>query len=64
MLTTKITLFMTKEFREIYCANCKKIVGVYNVRFFNEDKIGELLKTSHSFHVKAGHEVKVRLSQK
>ena len=55
---------MTKEFREIYCANCKKIVGIYNVRFFSDDKIIDLLKASHSFHVKAGHEVKVRLIQK
>lgn len=55
---------MIKEFREIYCANCKKIIGIYNIRFFNEDKIGELLKTNHGFHVKAGHEIKISIVQK
>lgn len=57
-------IVMVKDFREIYCVNCKKTVGVYSVRFFNEDKISELLKNSHAFHVKAGHEIKIRLIQK
>ena len=34
------------EFREIYCMNCKKILGCYNIKFYNEDKIGELLKNT------------------
>ena len=35
------------EFREVYCTNCKKVLGRYNIKFYNEDKIGELLKTTH-----------------
>ena len=48
------------EFREIYCTNCKKILGRYNFKFYNEDKIGELLKTTHSTHVRNGHQVNIR----
>ena len=48
------------EFKEIYCLNCKKILGRYNIKFYNDDKINELLKTTHSMHVKKGHEVSIR----
>ena len=48
------------EFREIYCSSCKKVLGCYNTKFYSEDKIGELLKTSHSIHVRDGHSINVR----
>jgi len=48
------------EFREIYCNNCKKVLGRYNRRYFTDDKIGELLKTSHASHVREGHVIKLR----
>lgn len=48
------------EFREIYCSSCKKILGLYNIKFYNDDKIGELLKTSHSIHVRDGHSINIR----
>lgn len=48
------------EFREVYCTNCKKVLGRYNVKYYNEDKIGELLKTAHSYHVKSGHQINIR----
>lgn len=48
------------EFREVYCTNCKKVLGRYNIKFYNEDKIGELLKTTHSSHVRSGHQVNIR----
>ena len=48
------------EFNEIYCLNCKKILGRYNIKFYNDDKIGELLKTTHSMHIRNGHEVNIR----
>ena len=34
------------EFKEVYCINCKKVLGRYNIKFYNDDKIGELLKTT------------------
>jgi len=48
------------EFREIYCNNCKKVLGRYNIKFFSADKIGELIKLRHVSHIRKGHEVKVR----
>ena len=48
------------EFKEVYCMNCKKILGRYNIKFYNDDKINELLKTTHSSHIKSGHEVNIR----
>ena len=48
------------EFREIYCINCKKVLGRYNIKFYNEDKIGELLNTTHSNHIRNGHQVNIR----
>ncbi len=48
------------EFREIYCSNCKKVLGRYNIKFYNNDKIEELLKTTHVTHVRNGHQVNIR----
>jgi hypothetical protein len=48
------------EFREIYCNNCKKILGRYNVKYYSEAKIAELIKESHAIHVKNGHEIAIR----
>jgi len=38
----------------------KEILGRYNIKFYNEDKIEELLKTDHSTHVKSGHQISIR----
>ena len=48
------------EFREVYCMNCKKVLGRYNVKFYDNTKIEELLKTTHVIHVRNGHRVKIR----
>jgi len=48
------------EFKEVYCLNCKKVIGRYNTKFYNDDKIGELLKTTHSNHIRNGHQVTIR----
>lgn len=52
------------EFREIYCNNCKKVLGRYNVKYYSEEKMGDLLKSSHSSHVREGHEIEIRRIQK
>ena len=52
------------EFTEVYCNNCKKVLGQYNPKFYNDDKIGELLKTNHSSHIKNGHQVNIRKIEK
>ena len=48
------------EFREVYCNNCKKVLGRYNTKFYTDDKVGEVMKTNHSSHVKNGHQVNIR----
>ena len=48
------------EFREIYCSNCKKILGRYNIKFYSDDKIGEILNTNHVSHIRSGHQVTIR----
>ena len=61
MLENKVDKKSEKmEFREVYCTNCKKVLGRYNIKFYNEDKIGELLKTTHANHVRSGHQINIR----
>ncbi len=48
------------EFREVYCKNCKKVLGRYNIKFYSDEKIEELFKTTHSTHVRNGHQVNIR----
>jgi len=52
------------EFREIYCKSCKKVLGRYNIKFYSEDKIAELMKTSHATHVRNGHQINIRKFEK
>jgi len=48
------------EFKEIYCNNCKKIIGRYNIKFYNDEKIGKILNTQHISHIRNGHHVTTR----
>ena len=48
------------EFKEVYCINCKKVIGRYNIKFYNDAKIEELLSTTHSTHIRNGHQVAIR----
>jgi hypothetical protein len=48
------------EFTEVYCSNCKKILGRYNTKFYNEEKIGELVNTMHVTHIRNGHQITMR----
>lgn len=48
------------EFREIYCSNCKKVLGRYNIKFYNDDKIREILNIYHITHIRNGHQVTIR----
>jgi len=51
-------------FTEVYCSNCKKVLGRYNTKFYNEDKINELVNTTHSTHIRKGHQVNMRKFEK
>jgi hypothetical protein len=52
------------EFREIYCNNCKKILGRYSVKYYPEAKIAELIKDNHSVHLRNGHQIEIRHIEK
>ena len=47
------------EFSEIYCDNCKEILGRNNVKYYSEDMIAELIQTIHVIHTRAGHHIKI-----
>ena len=50
-------------FREIYCNNCKKTLGRYNVKFFSENGLGDLLNDIDSMHIRHGHDIAIRLKK-
>ena len=45
------------EYRELYCKSCKKVIGRYNIKYYSDDKIGDIIKLRHGDHVKVGHDV-------
>ena len=47
------------EFSEIYCKDCKKVLARYNVKYYSEDMIAELIQTIHVIHTRAGHHIKI-----
>ena len=47
------------EFREIYCNDCKKILGRYNIKYYTDDMIAELIQTVHVVHTRGGHHIKI-----
>ena len=52
------------KFKEIYCYNCKKVLGRYNEKYFSDVKIAELIKSNHTSHIRDGHQISVRLVDK
>ena len=52
------------EFREVYCVNCKKVLGRYNIKFYSNDKISELVNLTHATHIRNGHQVNIRKFEK
>ena len=45
------------EFSEIYCNDCKKVLARYNIKYYSEDMIAELIQTIHVIHTRAGHHI-------
>ena len=48
------------KYAEFYCDNCQKILGRYNTKYYDSDKIQEILKFCHPLHVRRGHQVIIR----
>ena len=49
-----------QKFAEFYCDNCQKIIARYNTKYYDSEKIQEILKSCHSYHVQGGHKVIIR----
>ena len=47
-------------FKEIYCHNCKKILGRYNEKYFSDLKIAEIIKANYASHIHEGHQLVIR----
>ena len=45
--------------REIYCENCKKSLGVYNVKYYSEINVAEIMRVIHTSHSRSGHHIKI-----
>jgi len=52
-------VYQFSEFREIYCNDCKKMLARYNVKYYTEDMIAELIQTVHVVHTRGGHHIKI-----
>ncbi|ABK78570.1 hypothetical protein CENSYa_1963 [Cenarchaeum symbiosum A] len=50
-------------YREIYCVDCRRILGRYNIKYYPESKMGEIIKSCHDQHVREGHELVQRRSK-
>jgi hypothetical protein len=48
------------HFKEIYCSDCKKILGRYNEKYFSELRITEIIKSNHASHIREGHKMTIR----
>jgi hypothetical protein len=59
----KSAIFLV-EFKEVYCNNCKRVLGRYNTKYFSDAKIAELIKSSHTSHYRGGHQITVRKTER
>ena len=49
---------------EVYCQNCKKVLGKYNNEFYTETQIGDVVKLIHALHIREGHDLVIRQIKK
>ena len=49
-------------FWEVYSEDMKKILGVYNQKYFSEAKIGEITKIVYASYIREGHHLIIRNS--
>ncbi|CUR51651.1 conserved protein of unknown function [Nitrosotalea devaniterrae] len=45
------------EVKEIYCSTCKKKLGTYNVKYFSNDRLNEIISYNHTRCMREGHSV-------
>tara|TARA_Y100000590_G_scaffold392912_1_gene470726 strand:+ start:122 stop:286 length:165 start_codon:yes stop_codon:yes gene_type:complete len=51
------------DITEVFCHNCKKILGKYNNAYYSETQIGEVVKTIHASHIREGHDLVIRTAK-
>tara|TARA_B100000470_G_C19721350_1_gene360164 strand:- start:716 stop:880 length:165 start_codon:yes stop_codon:yes gene_type:complete len=49
-------------FWEVYSVDMKKILGVYNQKYYSEAKIGEITKIVYASYIREGHDLIIRNS--
>ena len=47
-------------FWEVYSEDMKKILGIYNQKYFSEAKIGEITKIVYASYIREGHYLIIR----
>ncbi|MGA9154793.1 MAG: hypothetical protein WBZ36_29770 [Candidatus Nitrosopolaris sp.] len=50
-----VTLLLTLPFKEVHCRDCTLVLARYNVKYFTDSKIAELVRLYYHAHIKAGH---------
>lgn len=50
-------------YSEVYCSDCKKVLGRYNSKYYTDDHIWAVTQASHANHVKDGHSLTLRRIQ-
>jgi hypothetical protein len=50
-------------FKEVYCHDCQIVLAKYNVKYFTDLNIAELIRFHYSLHIKKGHSVTTRISE-
>jgi hypothetical protein len=51
-------------FKEVYCNDCGSVLARYNVKYFTDNKIAEFVRLHHYSHIKQGHSLVTRISEK
>ncbi|MDA0756929.1 MAG: hypothetical protein O3C04_05055 [Crenarchaeota archaeon] len=52
------------SFWEVILDDNKEILGRYNLEYFTEQKIGEIIKKLYEREIKQGHNLTIKLSKK
>lgn len=50
-------------FKEIYCRDCDIVLARYNMVYFSDSNIAELVRLHYPSHVKSGHSLMIRISE-
>jgi len=53
---------MTARFKEVYCADCNRVLARYAIKYFTDADVNELVHVHYSSHIREGHVVEIRMS--